>query len=81
MWDDVIHTCAHQQLFCDENCVDEWLNRTGNEKGYVMDLATLWRFASGWYTGRLDPGYERREPSAAAEYLRDAGLSGPFWGL
>lgn len=81
IWDDVVHTCGHQRLFCDEGCVDRWLAATGNAKGYVMDLATLWRLARGWYAGRLDPGYTRRDPSTAAAYFREVGLSGPFWGL
>jgi Alkylmercury lyase len=81
MWDDVVHTCGHQRLFCDRSCVDTWLTRTGQPIGYVMDLATLWRLARGWYAGRLDPGYERREPAEAAAYFKDVGLAGPFWGL
>ncbi len=81
MWDDVVHTCGHQRLFCSEACVDAWLAESGHQRGYVMDLATLWHFASGWYAGRLERGYVRREPSAAADYLRSVGLSGPFWGL
>lgn len=81
MWDDVVHTCAHQRIFCSERCVTDWLTRTGNDRGYVMDLPTLWRLASGWYAGRLERGYVRREPSAAADYLRGVGLSGSFWGL
>lgn len=81
MWDDVVHTCGNQRIFCSEQCVSTWLARTGQERGCVMDLPTLWRLASGWYEGRLERGYVRREPSAAAEYLRSVGLSGPFWGL
>ncbi|GAA3954816.1 organomercurial lyase [Actinomadura viridis] len=81
MWDDVVHTCGNQRLFCDEGCVDDWLQRTGNERGYVMDLPTLWRLARHWYAGRLDHGYTRREPASAAAYFREAGLKGPFWGL
>jgi hypothetical protein len=81
MWDDVVHTCGHQRIFCSPECVDRWLARTGRARGYVMDLATLWRLAARWYDGRLDRGYVRREPAAAADYLRGAGLSGPFWGL
>ena len=46
-----------------------------------MDLATLWRLARGWYAGRLDRGYTRKEPSEAAAYFAEVGLSGPFWGL
>ena len=80
MWDDVVHTCAHQRLFCTEHCVDAWLAMTGHAKGYVMDLATLWRLARGWYAGRLDRGYTRRDPVSAAAYFEEVGLSGPFWG-
>lgn len=81
MWDDVVHTCGNQRLFCRTECVEHWLGVNGHTRGYVMDLETLWRFASGWYAGRLDVGYQRREPSRAAEYMRAAGLAGPFWGL
>ena len=81
MWDDVVHTCRHQRLFCSRDCVDNWLAATGSTRGYVMDLGTLWRFAAHWYDGRLERGYARREPSQAAEYLRSVGLTGPFWGL
>lgn len=81
MWDDVVRTCGHQRIFCSEACVRVWLDRTGNDLGYVMDLPTLWRFASHWYDGRLEHGYARREPAAAHEYMREAGLHGPFWGL
>jgi hypothetical protein len=81
MWDDVVHTCGNQRVFCSERCVTAWLDRSGNRRGYVMDLPTLWRLASGWYQGRLERGYVRREPSAAADYLRSVGLSGDFWGL
>ena len=81
MWDDVVHTCGNQRLFCSAECVDAWLASAGLPRGYVMALGTLWRFAAHWYDGRLDRGYVRREPAAAAEYLRGVGLSGPFWGL
>ncbi|MGH3384397.1 MAG: organomercurial lyase [Nocardioidaceae bacterium] len=81
IWDDVVHTCGHQRLFCSEACVDDWLAATGNERGYVMDLGTLWRLAEHWYDGRLDRGYVRRDTSESAAYLREVGLRGPFWGL
>ena len=54
VWDDVVHTCEHQRIFCNEACVDRWLEETGNERGALFDLATLWRLASQWYAGRLD---------------------------
>ena len=81
MWDDVLRTCSNQRIFCDAECVDAWVAREGLERGYVTDLATLWRLARGWYAGRLDPGYSRREPAAAAGYFREVGLEGPFWSL
>jgi hypothetical protein len=74
MWDDVVHTCRNQRLFCSPRCV-------GDRPGYVMDLGTLWRLAAHWYDGRLARGYTRRDPPAAKDYLREAGLSGAFWGL
>lgn len=81
IWDDVVRTCSHQRIFCSKECVAHWLEQTSNVEGYVMDLTTLWRFASRWYEGRLDRGYQRKDPATAAAYLREAGLSGPFWGL
>lgn len=81
MWEDVVHTCGNQRLFCGERCVGDWLKRTGHDRGYVMDVPTLWRLARHWYEGRLDRGYTRREPSVAAGYFREVGLTGPFWGL
>jgi hypothetical protein len=81
VWDDVIHACENQRIFCSETCVDEWIARTGHAKGDVFSLEVLWRLASHWYDGRLARGYRRREPAAAKEYFRGAGLEGAFWGL
>ena len=80
MWDDVVHTCRNQRLFCSERCIDGWLQRNSYQQGFVMDVETLWRLAAGWYQGRLERGYVRRDPVAAAEYLRSVGLVDPFWG-
>jgi hypothetical protein len=80
-WNDVVFTCSNQRIFCSPDCVDTWLRRTNQARGYVMDLPTLWRLASNWYSGRLQSPYERRDPVGAAEYFRSAGLHGPFWGL
>ena len=81
IWDDVVRSCSNQRLFCDEACVERWLSATGHERGYVMDLATLWRLASRWYEGRLDRGYTRRDPTTARAFFESVGLRGPFWGL
>jgi alkylmercury lyase-like protein len=81
MWDDVVTTCSNQRIFCSTVCVDQWLAAENLERGYVMDLAMLWRLARHWYDGRLDRGYERPRPEVAGAYFRDVGLRGPFWGL
>lgn len=81
MWDDVVHTCEHQRLFCNMACVERWLDDSRNERGDIIDLRTLWRLAAHWYDGRLERGYQRRDPVAAAEYFRSVGLAGPFWGV
>jgi hypothetical protein len=81
IWDDVVHTCGHQRIFCRPDCVTAWLVASGNERGYEMDLATLWRLAAHWYEGRLERGYVRRDPAAAKSYFAEVGLRGAFWGL
>lgn len=81
VWDDVVHTCGNQRIFCDAACVEDWLTRTANPRGSVFDLATLWRLAAHWYDGRLESPYVRREPSQAKAYFAEVGLRGAFWGL
>jgi alkylmercury lyase-like protein len=81
IWDDVIYACSNQRIFCSEGCVHAWLAAIGHAEGYMLDLATLWHLASGWYSGRLDSPYQRKDPQSAADYFRTVGLHGPFWGL
>ena len=81
MWDDVIHTCGNQRIFCDELCLKKWLKNSGHDYGYSMDLETLWNLSRSWYEGRLNYEYERREPSAALDYFKSVGLRGEFWGI
>ncbi|WP_433285241.1 organomercurial lyase [Pseudonocardia sp. CA-142604] len=80
IWSDVVTACANQRIFCSALCVETWLLDTGNRRGYVMDLDTLWKLARNWYDGRLDRDYVRREPAMAAEYFASVGLVGEFWG-
>lgn len=77
----MLNSCANQRIFCDSGRVARWLADNGLQSGYEMDLATLWRLAGDWYSGRLTRGYRRREPTAAMAYFADVGLKGPFWGL
>jgi hypothetical protein len=81
MWDDVIHTCGNQRIFCDELCLKKWLKNSGNDYGYSMNLETLWNLSRSWYEGRLNYEYERRDPSAALDYFKSVGLRGEFWGI
>ena len=81
MWDDVVHTCGNQRIFCGRGCIDAWLDATEHDEGSVLDLATLWRLAANWYDGRLERGYTRREPVEARAYFESVGLRGRFWGL
>jgi Alkylmercury lyase len=81
VWNDVVYACSNQRLFCSGHCVQLWLASARQAQGYIMDLATLWRLASGWYSGRLDSPYQRRDPQSSADYFRSVGLHGSFWGL
>jgi len=81
MWNDVIHTCTHQRLFCADACIDRWLAASGETEGDRLAIDTLWHLAAHWYDGRLERGYQRRQPTEAKDYLRSVGLRGAFWGL
>ncbi|WP_052310409.1 hypothetical protein [Streptomyces viridochromogenes] len=70
-----------QRLFRSTDCVDTRLRRTGQERGCIMGPGTLWRFVGDWYTGRLEPGYTRRDPASAPASFAEVGLHGAFWGL
>lgn len=80
VWNDVVHACRHQRIFCNHRCLDAHLaSEPGLSAGVRFDIATLWRLARHWYDGRLERGYRRREPAAAAAYFASVGLTGPFW--
>ena len=82
MWDDVVETCANQRLFCGPACVDRWLAARGGPSRATSWISRRYGdWPAEWYEGRLERGYTRREPSAAAAYFREVGLQGPFWGL
>ena len=38
MWDDVVHTCANQRLFCSPDCVADWLTATGTWAGPAVAI-------------------------------------------
>ncbi|MCE4025000.1 alkylmercury lyase family protein [Microbacterium sp. Au-Mic1] len=80
VWDDVLRTCHHQQIFCSAECVRAWAAREEERIGEIFPIQQLWRLASEWYAGRLDEGYRRRDPQSAVAYFAGVGLTGPFWG-
>lgn len=79
MWDDVVYTCSNQLIFCNRTHVEEWLRKTGNSFGTILDLSTLWTLATQWYAGRLTPDYRRRTADEAAEFFKSIGLTEDFW--
>lgn len=79
MWNDVVYTCSNQLLFCNRSHVQEWLEKTGNICGTILDLSTLWTLATQWYKGRLTPEYRRRTMDEAANFFASIGLKEDFW--
>ena len=53
IWDDVVHTCGHQRLFCSPTCVDTWL------QDQTTSAATSWtsRRCGGWPKGGTPAGW------------------------
>ncbi|MGW6915370.1 hypothetical protein ACWGB8_16365 [Kitasatospora sp. NPDC054939] len=47
----------------------------------VMGAHTLWWGGCAWDSGRLDPGYTRRDLATAAASFAEVGLHGSFCGL
>lgn len=79
MWNDVVYSCSNQLIFCNREHVDQWLQKTGNTLGTILDMFTLWTLATEWYKGRLTPEYRRRTANEAAEFFANIGLKGDFW--
>lgn len=80
VWDDVVHACQHQRIYCNRHCLERDLaDRHKADNGARFDIPTLWKLAQHWYAGRLDRGYRRREPASASSYFAKIGLTSPFW--
>jgi len=46
-----------------------------------MPIQTCWELAQRWYTGRLDPGWQRPDQAAIRQIFGGLGLEGAFWDL
>jgi hypothetical protein len=79
MWRNVLFTCRHQVLFCNQQHLDDWLARSGFDQGAAMDLTTLWHLATRWYEGRFGPGARARTPQEITAFFAELGLTDAFW--
>jgi len=53
MWADIVRTFSHQNVFCSSHRVDDWLVRSGQERGHPMDLAMFGALPGTGTRGRL----------------------------
>jgi len=68
-------------LFRSEDHLDVWLERTGNSKGAVVSLRTVWRLSRAWYSDPRGAKWRPRTRDENQAVLRSVGLTGPFWEL
>jgi hypothetical protein len=68
-------------LFRSEEELEDWLSRTGRDRGGTMTVGTCWQLARTWYADKGKPGYRRRTPEEAQAVFDSLGLTGPFWQL
>jgi Alkylmercury lyase len=80
-WRDVLFTCGHLRMFCEERHARDWAGRQGGAVGALVGLPTLWELARRWYGDRLEPGYRRKSVPEYQAILTDLGLTGDFWRL
>jgi Alkylmercury lyase len=80
-WDDVVQTCTHIRIFCDEDHARRYVDQNDAPEGALVPARTMWELALTWYGDRLDPDYEPQSRKERQGQLADAGLSGEFWQL
>ncbi|MBW2435785.1 MAG: hypothetical protein JRF29_00810 [Deltaproteobacteria bacterium] len=51
------------------------------QAGYTMSIQKCWELARGWYTGRLDYGWQRPDLEKIQQLFDSLGLEGKFWDL
>ena len=78
-WDNVIFACASFQPFQREEDIDPWCERHALPRGAVMDLETLWRFASDWYGSYVREPWRKRSADEVRALFARHGLTGKFW--
>ena len=61
--------------------MERWLASTGNARGAVVPLETVWRLARAWYADPRDPRWRPRSRDESQAVLTSVGLTGEFWEL
>jgi hypothetical protein len=68
-------------LFRSEEHLNDWLRRTGNTRGEVLDIEQTWRLAKAWYADPRASGWAPRTMEESQAVLHSVGLRSPFWQL
>jgi hypothetical protein len=80
-WDDVVATCTHIRLFCDEGHARAHVEARDLAPGAVVPAERMWRLAVAWYGNRLDPDFRPYTAAYKQQLLTRTGLTGAFWRL
>jgi Alkylmercury lyase len=80
-WDNVIAACASFQPFRNEADIASWCQRHDMPRGHVMDLPSLWAFASDWYGDYVEGPWRKRSADAVRAVFDAHGLTSDFWRL
>jgi hypothetical protein len=80
-WDNVIAACASFQPFADEAEIDPWCTRHRMERGAVLTMDALWRFASDWYGAYLRGPWRKRSADEVRALFAAHGFTGKFWAI
>lgn len=67
--------------FRSEDTVERWCEKTGNPRGYTLDLERVNELGRAWYGDKLSPEWRRATPAEAEAAFARVGLVGDFWTL
>lgn len=80
-WEDVVGTCTHIRLFCDDSHARQYVVAHDLPEGALVPATTMWQLALSWYADRLDSNYVPQTASERQRQLDRVGLDGDFWRL
>ena len=61
--------------------MQRWLGKTGQPRGQVIGMETVWRLATGWYPDPRAASWRPRSRDESQAVIASAGLTGEFWEL